>query len=213
MTFYEFEKRIVKIKKMDLPGESIQFKMAPIERLLELKRMAKELDSAQKAGVLMLFYPAHDMTTYFSLILRKSYNGVHSAQVAFPGGRFEDNDKSLKHTALRETEEEVGVDKDQIEVLTELTDIYIPPSNFYVQPYIGITRKTPQFTLQQDEVEELIEVRLDHFMDDTTIGIKTLSTSYAKEIEVPIFKLNGHVVWGATAMMLSEVREMLKQIY
>ncbi len=198
---------------MDLPGESVQFKMAPIERLLELKKMAKEQDSAQKAGVLMLFYPAHDTTTNFTLILRKSYNGVHSAQVGFPGGRFEKGDHSLKFTALRETEEEVGVAKEQIEVLTELTDIYIPPSNFYVKPFLGITRKTPQFILQQDEVEELIEVRLDHFMDDSTIGIKTLSTSYARNIEVPIFKLNGHVVWGATAMMLSEVREMLKQLY
>ena len=198
---------------MDLPGESIQFKMAPIERLLELKRMAKEQDSAQKAGVLMLFYPSNDTITHFSLILRKSYNGVHSAQVALPGGRYEEGDHSLKYTALRETEEEVGVDKDQIEVLTELTDIYIPPSNFYVQPYLGITRTTPRFSLQHDEVEELIEVSLDHFMDDSTIGIKTLSTSYARNIEVPIFNLNGHIVWGATAMMLSEVREMLKQLY
>ncbi len=213
MTFNEFEKSIVKIKKMDLPGESVQFKMAPIERLLELKMMAKEQDSAQKAGVLMLFYPSQDTSTYFSLILRKSYNGVHSAQVGFPGGRFEEGDHSLKNTALRETEEEVGVASDQIEVLAELTDIYIPPSNFYVQPFLGITRKTPKFVLQQDEVEELIEVRLDHFMDDSTIGIETLSTSYSKNIEVPIFNLNGHVVWGATAMMLSEVREMLKQLY
>jgi 8-oxo-dGTP pyrophosphatase MutT (NUDIX family) len=213
MTFSEFEKRVVKIKKMDLPGESIQFKMAPIERLLEMKMMAKKQDSAYKAGVLMLFYPSQDKIPHFSLILRKSYSGVHSAQVAFPGGRFEEGDRSLKYTALRETEEEVGVTMDEVEVLTELTDIYIPPSNFYVQPYLGITRKTPRFTLQQDEVEELIEVSLDHFMDDSIIGIKTLSTSYARNIEVPVFKLNGHVVWGATAMMLSEVREMLKQIY
>jgi 8-oxo-dGTP pyrophosphatase MutT (NUDIX family) len=213
MTFKEFEKRIVKVKKMDLPGESVQFKMAPIERLLELKRMAKERNSAQKAGVLLLFYPSQDTSTYFSLILRKAYNGVHSAQVGFPGGRYEEGDHSLEYTALRETEEEVGVDMDQIEVLTELTDIYIPPSNFYVQPYLGITRMTPQFNLQHDEVEELIEVRLDHFMDDSTVGIEILSTSYAKKIEVPIYNLNGHIVWGATAMMLSEVREMLKQLY
>jgi 8-oxo-dGTP pyrophosphatase MutT (NUDIX family) len=212
MTFDEFDKRIVKIKKMELPGESVQFKMAPIERLLELKKMAKERDTAQKAGVLMLFYPTPDTGTSFSLILRKSYNGVHSAQVGFPGGKFEKGDHSLKYTALRETEEEVGVDKEQIEVLTKLTDIYIPPSNFYVQPFLGITRITPNFKLQQDEVEELIEVRLDHFMDDSNIGIEVLSTSYARNIEVPIFNLNGHIVWGATAMMLSEVREMLKRL-
>ena len=138
---------------------------------------------------------------------------MHSAQVSFPGGRFEDGDGSLKETALRETEEEVGVNKQEITVLKELTDIYIPPSNFYVQPYLGLIRATPKFTLQKEEVEELIEVPLDHFLDDSTITIQTLSTSYAKNIKVPAFLLNGHLVWGATAMMLSEVREMIKNLF
>lgn len=213
MTFNEFEKEIVKIKKMELPGESVQFKMAPIERLLEMKRIAKEKKTTQRAGVMVLFYPSETDKTHFSLILRKSYNGVHSAQVSFPGGRFEDGDGSLKETALRETEEEVGVNKQEITVLKELTDIYIPPSNFYVQPYLGLIRATPKFTLQKEEVEELIEVPLDHFLDDSTITIQTLSTSYAKNIKVPAFLLNGHLVWGATAMMLSEVREMIKNLF
>ncbi len=210
MNFSEFEKKIVKITKMKLPGESVQFKMAPKERLLELRLKNVEIKNVRKAGVLALFYPDYSEETHLALILRKTYKGIHSAQIGFPGGKFEREDLTLQDTALRETQEEVGVLKENISVLKQLTEIYIPPSNFFVQPYLGITIKTPQFVLQQEEVASLIEVSLSHFMDDTILINKTLSTSYAKNIEVPAFMLNNHVVWGATAMMLSEVREMLK---
>jgi 8-oxo-dGTP pyrophosphatase MutT (NUDIX family) len=212
MTFAEFEKRVVKIAKMELPGEAIQLKMAPIERLIELKTKARELNSAKRAGVLALFYPDSNNETHLILILRKTYKGVHSAQVGFPGGKFEDGDVHLEATALRETEEEVGVPRDEVSVLKELTEIYIPPSNFFVQPFIAITAKTPNFIAQEEEVEELIEVPLSHFMDDAILTTTVLSTSYATNIDVPAFLLNGHVVWGATAMMLSEVRELLKEV-
>ena len=212
MTFREFEKRIVKVRKMELPGESIQLKMAPIERLIELKSKAREVNSAKRAGVLTLFYPDADGETSLVLILRKTYKGVHSAQIGFPGGKHEAQDTSMQETALRETEEEVGVSKESVSVLKELTEIYIPPSNFFVQPFLGITPKTPAFVLQDDEVEALIEVPLLHFMDDAVLTTKVLSTSYAKNIDVPAFLLNDHVVWGATAMILSEVRELLKKL-
>ncbi|MAP55028.1 CoA pyrophosphatase [Altibacter sp.] len=212
MHFQEFEKRIVKVTKMELPGESIQLKMAPIERLLELKAIARQQKEPRKAGVMALFYPSHAFETHLILILRKTYKGVHSAQVGFPGGKLESGDASLQHAALRETEEEVGIPANRIAVLKELTEIYIPPSNFFVQPYLGITAETPLFVPQEDEVEALIEVPLGHFMDDSILVTKTLTTSYATDIEVPAFLLNGHVVWGATAMMLSEVRELLRQV-
>ena len=212
MIFQEFEKKIVKITKMQLPGENVQFKMAPMERLAELKRIAYQKNTAKRAGVLALFYPTNENKTHLALILRKTYKGVHSAQIGFPGGKFEESDGTIQETALRETEEEVGVKKDTVSVLKMLTEIYIPPSNFFVQPFVGITNKTPQFSLQEEEVEELIEVPLQHFMDDGIKTIQTLSTSYAKNIEVPAFMLNNHLVWGATAMMLNEVREMLKEL-
>ncbi len=211
MDFSEFEKRIVKVRKMELPGEAIQFKMAPVERLKELKEQARLKKTARKAGVLALFYPSETNETYLILILRKTYKGVHSAQVGFPGGKLEPEDESLKETALRETEEEVGVSRNVISVLKQLTEIYIPPSNFFVQPFIGITTTTPQFIPQDDEVEALIEVPLSLFMDDSTLVTKKITTSYATDIDVPAFLLNDHVVWGATAMMLSEVRELLKE--
>ncbi|SRX75827.1 NUDIX hydrolase [Aequorivita antarctica] len=212
MDFRDFEKRIVKVTKMELPGEAIQFKMAPIERLQELKRVAREKNTAKQAGVMSLFYPSEDYETRLILILRKTYKGVHSAQVGFPGGKMEAQDGTIQDAALRETEEEVGVSRNTISVLKKLTEIYIPPSNFFVQPFLGITSELPKFVPQEEEVEALIEVTLLDFMNDANIITQTLSTSYATSIEVPAFKLNGHIVWGATAMMLNEVRELLKMV-
>ncbi len=210
MDFRDFEKRIVKVTKMELPGETVQFKMAPMERLQELKRVARNQNSAKRAGVLSLFYPSEDFETRLILILRKTYHGVHSAQVGFPGGKLEPEDQNIQDAALRETEEEVGVPRSAISVLKQLTEIYIPPSNFFVQPFLGITSQSPKFLPEEKEVEALIEVNLRDFMDDLNITTQTLSTSYAESIEVPAFQLNGHIVWGATAMMLNEVRELLK---
>ena len=212
MKYQEFENKIVKITKLNLPGEAAQFKMAPMERLAELKRIAIERETARKAGVLALFYPSEAKETMLALILRKTYKGVHSAQIGFPGGKYEIEDNTLKETALRETEEEIGVVRNSVSVLKKLTEVYIPPSNFFVQPYLGITKDTPNFILQEEEVEALVEVPLIHFMDDATKTYQNLTTSYAKNIEVPAFMLNNHLVWGATAMMLSEVREMLKEL-
>lgn len=212
MDFRDFEKRIVKVTKMELPGEVVQFKMAPMERLQELKRIARDKETAKRAGVLSLFYPSENFETRLILILRKTYLGVHSAQVGFPGGKLEEYDTSIQDAALRETEEEVGISRETISVLKKLTEIYIPPSNFFVQPFLGITTESPKFIPQEEEVEALIEVALHDFMNDANIITKTLSTSYAHNIEVPAFHLNGHVVWGATAMMLNEVRELLKMV-
>ncbi|WGF91773.1 NUDIX hydrolase [Aequorivita marisscotiae] len=212
MDFRDFEKRIVKVTKLELPGELVQFKMAPMERLQEMKRVAKNSDSAKRAGVMSLFYPSENLETRLILILRKTYKGVHSAQVGFPGGKLEKEDKSIQDAALRETEEEVGVSRNTIAVLKQLTEIYIPPSNYFVQPFLGITTEQPRFVPQEEEVEALIEVSLQDFMDDFNVTTQTISTSYAVNLEVPAFKLNGYVVWGATAMMLNEVRELLKKV-
>lgn len=161
--------------------------------------------------MLAVFYPDEQQQTRFVLILRKTYEGVHSNQVGFPGGRVEEEDKNLMQTALRETEEEVGILREQVEVLRELTKLYIPPSNFWVQPYVGVMQQTPVLVPQEDEVEDILEIALEDFLSDSCLTRRTLSTSYAEEIEVPAFLLNGHVVWGATAMMLSELKEILKQ--
>ncbi len=171
-----------------------------------------ETKDSNKAGVLAVFYPDKSEKTRFVLILRKTYRGVHSNQVGFPGGRMEEEDEDLEQTALRETEEEVGIPQKEIKVLKQMTKIYIPPSNFWVQPFMGLMEKTPVLIPQESEVESVLEVTLEDFMNDSALTRQKLSTSYAQNIEVPAFMLSGHIVWGATAMMLSEMKEVLRQV-
>ena len=197
---------------MQLPGEDAHRKLAPLMRIKELEKIDMGERQPNEAGVMAVFYPGTDGNTHLVLILRKTYQGVHSNQIGFPGGRVEDYDKDLMDTALRETEEEVGIPQHEIEVIKKLSRLYIPPSNFWVQPYLGIMENTPKLIPQESEVEEILEVRLLDFLDEANMITQNLSTSYAKNIEVPAYKLNGHIVWGATGMMLSEIRELLLKI-
>lgn len=212
MDFNEFKYKISNLTNLALPGVEAQHKLAPILRIEEMKQIDFKSRNPNKAGVMAVFYPDTEHITHLVLILRKTYRGVHSNQVGFPGGRVELTDKDLEHTALRETEEEVGIPQGDIRVIKQLTKLYIPPSDFWVHPFMGYTNRTPRFIPQESEVEKVLEVNLDEFMDSKSIIQKKLSTSYAKEIEVPAFLLSGHVVWGATAMMLSEVKELLKGV-
>jgi len=213
MDYTFFSQQVSKIKNLPLPGESAHFKMAPEIRIEELRNSNFDKKNIKKAGVLALFYPKFENRTHLLLILRKTYKGVHSNQIAFPGGKFELEDADLKETALRETNEEVGVPIERISIIKSLSKVYIPPSNFEVQPFMGLYGETIPFVLQEDEVESLVEVPLGDFLNDNNLFEQTLSTSYAKNMVVPAFKLNGYTVWGATAMMLSEVKDLLKQVF
>lgn len=212
MDFKEFINRSSNLKKIRLPGEKAHYKLAPLLRLKELQETGVEQKKPRQAAVMAVFYPNPQERVHFVLILRKNYQGIHSNQVAFPGGRVEKEDRDFAHTALRETEEEVGIPQEQIHVIREMTQIYIPPSNFWVRPFLGIMQTTPRLVPQEEEVEDILEIDLDDFLSDSCLTTQTLSTSYAKNVEVPAFLLNGHVVWGATAMMLSEMKDVLKQV-
>lgn len=211
MDFNIFEQRISKIKDLPLPGEASHYKMAPEIRIRELLEGKIKRNNPRKAAVLALFYPGAENETRLLCILRKTYNGVHSNQVGFPGGKVEKEDETLMATALRETHEEVGVHPHDVKIIREISEIYIPPSNFEVQPYMGLYREPKPFILQKDEVERTIEIPLTEFLNEGNVVIKKLSTSYANEIDVPAFKLNDYIVWGATAMMLSEIKVLLNQ--
>ena len=192
-------------------GRKAHAEMMPLSRKEALDSLDFKNLTPKFAAVLCLFYPKAG-EIYFPLILRNKYPGVHSNQVSFPGGRIEATDVDFSHTALRECEEEIGVQQSHVKLLKQLTDIYIPPSNFQVKSFIGFCNKTPNFRLQTSEVQELIEVKLSDLLDDSVLVSENLSTSYAHQIDVKAFKLNNFTVWGATAMILSEIKYLLKSL-
>ena len=211
MNFKEFCELALKLKNLPLPGEYSHHKMSPRLRIQWLKENNIADANPRQAGVMALFYPDMEEETRLLLILRKAYEGVHSNQIGFPGGKVEKVDRNLLDTALRETYEEVGVEPKAVEVIKELSEVYIPPSNFLVRPFMGIYPNPKPFVKEENEVEQIVEVYLKDFLDEKNLIMEQLSTSYAKNINVPAYRLNGYTVWGATAMMMSEIRELLRQ--
>jgi 8-oxo-dGTP pyrophosphatase MutT (NUDIX family) len=163
----------------------------------------------RESAVLALLYPK-DAVLHTLLMLRPTYDGVHSGQVAFPGGRREPEDPSLMHTALREFTEETGASDTAIEVLGPLSPVYIPPSRSLVTPYVAYTESLGKLSPDPREVDTLIETPVDRLLDYDVMKkgpqfIKVLGRTST----VAYFDVQGHVVWGATAMMLAELRELL----
>ncbi len=211
MDFQEFLRFVPKLIDARLPAFDAHIKMAPLERLESLRNNDFGDKKPRIAAVMMLFYPKKERT-HLVLIVRNSYKGVHSAQIAFPGGKYELEDENFAETALRETHEEVGIHPDKIEILKPFTELYIPPSNFMVHPFLGTSKEELVFLPQPSEVAGIIELPLSTFLSDAIVVDTNLSTSYADSISIPAFKIEEHIVWGATAMMLSELKEVLKEV-
>ena len=184
--------------KRPLPGLAAQIKLAPEYRIASLK--AEPPANARPAGVLILLYP-HNGAWYFPLMKRVEDGLVHSGQISLPGGSQEAGE-SLRETALREASEEIGVTCD--EVIGELSTIYIPPSNFLVAPTVGCVDHRPEFRLDSREVAELIEAPLTMLFDPNVVRREPW-TLRGMQVEVPFYQIGPHKVWGATAMILSEL--------
>ena len=210
MNFELFLKNIEVFKNTQLPGIEAQFKLAPKMRL-EYNAKKIEANNPKIAAVLALFYPNQNNEVSLLLTKRANYIGTHSGQISFPGGKFEKSDLNLKETALRETFEEVGIFQEKIDIVREITEVYIPPSNFSVTPFIGILNDIPVFKLNS-EVAKIIEIPFPDLLDDTMLASISISNSYMKETSVPCFNFDGSVIWGATAMILSEIKELLKNM-
>jgi 8-oxo-dGTP pyrophosphatase MutT (NUDIX family) len=181
----------------ELPGEKAQLRMAPTFRG-DLTSMGK----AMEAAVLVLFYPAEG-ETHLVFIKRNEYDGPHSAQVSFPGGAREAGDLTLEETALRETREEVGIDG-PLEVLGSLTPLHIPVSNYMVYPFVGWMEELPVFRPDPTEVQYVIEAPLAALLDPANRESEILY-HHQQSIEAPFYRVGKEKIWGATAMMLSEV--------
>ncbi|MNE50788.1 putative NUDIX hydrolase [compost metagenome] len=211
MDFQEFLKYIPKIAKEKVIGEEAHEKMMPPERITLFKGLDLNPVNARKACVMMLFYPKNN-EPHLILIVRNSYKGVHSSQIGFPGGKVEDFDISLEDTALRETYEEIGIEREKINIVRPFTEIYIPPSNFKVYPFLGYATEELRFVPSDREVFGLIELPLFVLLDEQNLVKKTLSTSYMDEVGVPAFKYGEHYIWGATSQMLNELKEVIKRV-
>ena len=206
MNFPDFKAHISNIKTTKLGGLDAQFKLAP-ELRLRYNEDTIKAKKPKKAAVLALFYPDEHNRTRILLTKRASYKGTHSAQISFPGGKTALNDRNLEQTARRETYEEVGVHSDSIHTIRELTTVFIPPSNFLATPFIGYTNQRPIFNINY-EVTATIEVLLEDLLNDMNISTVEMLTSYMDKVKVPCFKLDNYIIWGATAMILSEIKEL-----
>ncbi len=209
--FSQFTSNLELELQKPLPGEEAQFAMAPYQRRLRKNALAENASPRQSA-VLVLFYPFKG-EPHTLLMLRKTYPGVHSGQVSFPGGSKDENDVSLTQTALREAEEETGLNKNKVKIIGKLSSVYIPPSGFLVFPFVGYLNEKPFFKPDEKEVEELIEVPLLMILDEKTIKSKNIKLANGMVMDdTPYFDIYGHTVWGATAMMMGELREVLKKV-
>lgn len=197
--------------RQPLPGLQSHLKMSPAHRAQELLEMQTNRHLARQSAVLILLYPVKQkLKTVF--IKRSEYEGVHSGQIAFPGGKKEDLDKTFVETALRETLEEIGVEASKIEIIGQLSDLFIPPSNFLVQVFVGYCTEKPVYILDKKEVQSTIEVDMDEFYNEENIREKEFgSNSLGLKIKAPYFKVNKIEIWGATAMIVSELMDVLKK--
>lgn len=211
MDFQTFLQHIDSIKKAQLLGKAAHELMMPPERRGLMRNIDFELLQPKQAAVMMLVYPKNDLA-HLVLIQRNAYPGVHSSQIAFPGGKIDPADTDFAAAAFRETFEEVGILPAQIELVRSFSEVYIPPSNFMVYPFLGISVQELSFTADPAEVAGIIELPLSEFLNDENVVLQNMDTSYSKSIDVPSFKLQGYFVWGATAMMLSELKETLRNI-
>ena len=193
-----------------LPGRKAQNEMAHAVR----KQPILVPKDARKAGVLALLYPKVG-EWHIILIERESSNpnDRHGGQISFPGGTKEASDSSLAFTALRETHEEVGVHPDGVTVLGPVTPLYIPVSNFEVFPFLAYMTETPVFKPQETEVRSILEIPIKHFLKPETIQQTNLQISKNMTLQnVVYYDVKGHILWGATAMMLSEILEIIPRL-
>lgn len=175
----------------------------------DIETVRKQVPPPKESGVLVLLYPK-DEDLHTLLMLRPAYDGVHSGQVGFPGGHREREDADIIATALREFQEETGASSSGFEVLGKLTPVYIPPSRALVTPVMAYTDQLGELRPDPHEVAELIPTAIDHLLRDDILKQTTVHVSILqRDMQVPYWDVHGHVVWGATALMIAEMRKVL----
>ncbi|WP_298143669.1 CoA pyrophosphatase [Flavobacterium sp.] len=203
-----FSELVPHIKSLDLPGLDAQLNMAPADRKQALELAAQKAIQKRYAAVSVIV-STHQNQETITLIQRSEYEGVHSGQLAFPGGKKELSDANFYETAVRETQEEIGITLTEQHFVRGLTPLYVPPSNFEVHPYLFVTSDYLEFTPNPREVAAIVPLPLSVLLDDKAVSTMDIDTAYNFKIKTKVFTFGQHTVWGATAMMLAEVKQML----
>ncbi len=188
-----------------LPGEAAQWTMAPSTRPNISFDEARTLP-CREASVLAPVFASGD-EGHIVLTLRPAHLSHHPGQIAFPGGRREPGETALR-TALREAHEEIGLHPEHVEVVGALTPLYIPPSNYCVFPFVGVVVSNPPLAPLADEVAEVIRLPVARLLAPEARQCETW-TYQGRDVQVPCFFVGTHRIWGATAMILAELRELL----
>jgi 8-oxo-dGTP pyrophosphatase MutT (NUDIX family) len=191
-----------------LPGTDIQWQMASSDRFVKNFPKVPGKD-ARVAAVLILLYPFKG-SIYTVFMQRHDYNGVHGGQISFPGGKQEPEDENVTQTALREANEETGIDPSGVYVIGTLTPLFIPVSNMIVTPVLGWIKGKPAFKHKQDEVLFLIEADLKILLDPATVRLKPYEIR-GEMLEIKYFDYEGNTIWGATAMILHELLIIIRR--
>jgi 8-oxo-dGTP pyrophosphatase MutT (NUDIX family) len=191
-----------------LPGTDVQWQMASSDRFVRNFPRIPGKD-ARIAAVLLLLYPENG-SIHTVFMQRPDYDGVHGGQISFPGGKKEPEDEDLIRTALREAEEETGIDPVKVNVVGTLTPLFIPVSNMIVTPVVGWMSKKPVYNYRSEEVVFLIDAEIKRFLDPSIVRTKPIEIR-GELLKVKYFDYDNNTIWGATAMILNELLTIIRR--
>lgn len=207
--FHDFAIFLQEALSKPLPGKKAHLEMLPEE--MSSRILIQPNKSARLSSVLLAIYPDKDIP-HVLFIKRQEYNGAHSGQISFPGGKKEEYDSTLWHTALRESAEEINLDPSQVQQAGKLTDMYVERSNHIVYPYVATLPKPKNLIPDSHEVNAIIKASIPFLVHDIKVKHFTLNRN-SVDYQMPYYDLHGEVLWGATAMMVREFITIIKPFF
>jgi 8-oxo-dGTP pyrophosphatase MutT (NUDIX family) len=203
----DISSKLEKALTKKLPGNRAHQQMISYAR--PSAEVIRKMNAKPKESAVLILLYEKDNRLHFPLILRPEYDGVHSRQIGLPGGQKELDDLDLNATAVRETYEEIGAVEKNIRIIGSLTEIYIPPSNFLVKPVVGIYQPHQSFVPDKSEVSRILTTSIEELIELKIEKRELLIRQDKHTTPVSCFIIDDEIVWGATAMILYELRTLL----